>query len=223
MNDSLQIAGRMCPAGVSIGSRIRVPYDQFPMERGRYAPPSLSGSASRAPAPADLESFGISLRLFAARRVGDWAAAEDVAQEVLRVGLEAIRAGRIASSEALPGFLFQTAVHVCMHRGRSAGRQARALERVGSASDAEPPSDDDPLEALISAEREASVRGGLARLDADERRLLEMSYGEEMSSEEIGRRLGLNPGAVRVRRHRAIRRLAELLRVTKPSDREFKE
>ena len=50
-----------------------------------------------------------------------------------------------------------------------------------------------------------------------------MTYRDELDSEEIGRQLGLTAGAVRVRRHRAMRRLAELLGVTKPAIREFKE
>jgi DNA-directed RNA polymerase specialized sigma24 family protein len=50
-----------------------------------------------------------------------------------------------------------------------------------------------------------------------------MTYRDELDSEEIGRRLGLSAGAVRVRRHRAIRRLADLLGVTKQPDRALEE
>ncbi len=106
-----------------------------------------------------------------------------------------------------------------MHRGRSAGREGRALQRfAGSQEDGA----ESPLGALISAERQADVRKALEQLEPDERRLLELTYGEDLGSEEIGRRLGVTAGAVRVRRHRAIRRLSELLGVTKPADRELK-
>jgi DNA-directed RNA polymerase specialized sigma24 family protein len=53
--------------------------------------------------------------------VHDWTAAEDIAQETLKRGLEALRAGRIRNPDALGGYLFQTALRLCMHRGRSAG------------------------------------------------------------------------------------------------------
>ena len=39
-------------------------------------------------------------------------------------------------------------------------------------------------------------------------------WDEGLSTAEIGRRLGITPGAVRVRRYRAVRKLAELLGVT---------
>ena len=162
------------------------------------------------------------MRLFAARRLNDWTSAEDVAQEALRVGLEAVRAGRIESTEALGGFLFRTAVHLCMHRGRSATREKRAIQRFATASD-EPKSGDGALDSLLSAERQAGVREALGRLEEDDRRLLEMTYRDELSSEEIGRRLGATPGAVRVRRYRALRRLAALLGVTTAPLREFNE
>lgn len=192
------------------------------MVSGRYTPSDpVSGGA--APRLAELEEFRVPLRLFAARRLRSWSAAEDVAQEALRVGLEALNAGRIESAEALGGFLFRTAVHLCMHRGRSALRERRALERLASPAEAGAGPADDPLETLLSTEREASVREALGRLAGDERELLEMTYRDELGAEEIGRRLGATPGAVRVRRHRALRRLAALLGVTTRPVREFKE
>jgi RNA polymerase sigma-70 factor, ECF subfamily len=190
------------------------------MESGRYTTSGLSPDDSTAPKPADLEEFRAVLRVFAARRIGDWAAAEDVSQEALRVGLEALRAGRISSLEALPGFLFKTAVHICMHRGRSVSREKRALERWRA--DADEAGADDALSSLLSEERREDLRKALAELEPEERRLLELTYDQELDSEEIGRRLGLTPGAVRVRRHRAIRRLSALLGVTKSRDRELK-
>ncbi len=162
------------------------------------------------------------LRFFAARRLRDRDAAEDVAQEVLRRTLEALRAGRVENREALPAFLFQTARHVCMQRARSGGREARALERMGSGEDESGHSgSESPLTALISEERRSAVRQALQALESDDRNLLLMSYDATVETAEIGRRLGITPGAVRVRRHRAVRRLAELLGVTKQPEREL--
>ncbi len=193
------------------------------MDSGRYTPPDqpLETPGSLDSESRLVEAFRERLRLFAARRLRDWAAAEDVAQEALARGLEAMRAGRIEDPAALPGFLFQTALHVCLHRIRSAGRERRALQRFGGGAEAD--TGQSPLSALLSAERRSRVLQALERVEPDDRRLLELTFRDELDSEEIGRRLGLTPGAVRVRRHRAIRRLAETLGVTKPGDRELKE
>ncbi len=185
------------------------------MDSGR---PTPSGRSPETPGSPDsdagpLEGFRDRLRLFAARRLRDWTAAEDVAQEALSRALEAMRAGRIQNPAALPGFLFQTALHVCLRRIRSAGRERKALQRFGG-SENEPA--ESPLAAMLSAERRVKVLKALERLEPDDRQLLDMTFRDELDSEEIGRRLGLTSGAVRVRRHRAIRRLAELAGVTKP-------
>ena len=148
------------------------------------------------------------VRLFAVRRVGDAAAAEDVAQEVLRRVTEALRAGRVADPAALPGYVFKTALYVCLHHGRSAGREARALDRLGIAP---PPAPDDPLTRLIGAERRATVRLALERLEPGDRELLQLFYFQQLDTAEIGQRLGVTPEALRVRKHRALRRLAAAL------------
>jgi RNA polymerase sigma-70 factor (ECF subfamily) len=180
---------------------------------------------ARAKRPDDLvsdltEQFWERLRLFAARRLRDVALAEDVAQEVLRRALEALREGRVEKPEALPAFLFQTARHVCMQKARSFGREARALQRMAPADESSP--EPDPLHGLISRERGEEVHAALARMEKDDRDLLGMCYGLALDTDEIARRLGINPGAVRVRKHRALARLAALLGVTKSRHRELK-
>jgi len=190
------------------------------MESWRYSALHPAPGGPGVPDPAELEGFLVPLRLFAARRLGDWTAAEDIAQEVLRVGLEALNAGRIGTRDLLPGFLFQTAVHVCMHRNRSASREKRALQRFGAGSGKEEGADG--LTAVLSTEQRARLRSALSELATEERRILELTYDEDLGSEEIGRRLGLTAGAVRVRRHRAIRRLSEILGVTPSRDRGFR-
>jgi RNA polymerase sigma-70 factor (ECF subfamily) len=195
------------------------------MEDGRYSgiPPRASDpetDAESADFALGLEQFRNRLRYFAARRLRDWAEAEDVAQEALRRALEAKEAGRVASPGALPAFLFQTALHICQHRSRSVGREARALRLAAADSaDVGHTDADDPLAALISEERRLAVRRALGQLDEGDRELLSLTYGEALDSAEIGRRLTISEGNVRVRRHRALRRLAELLGVTADAER----
>ena len=170
-------------------------------------------------AAALVAQFWDRLRFFAIRRLRDAALAEDVAQETLRRTLESLRAGRVEKPESLPSFLFETARHVCMHSSRSAGRQARAFERVAAEGEEDASAESDPLGALISEERRREVRECLGRLEAADREVLALSYEQTMGAEEIGRRLGISAGAVRVRRHRALARLAELMGVTKTRQR----
>ena len=182
---------------------------------GRPVPPAASEADQIV---RDVEAMRERLLYFAARRLRSFADAEDAAQETIRRAIEALQAGRIEKPASLASFLFQTALHVCQRRYRSAGREAKALRRFGASSPESAP--DDPLGALLSEERRAAVRGALERLDAEDREVLTLTYGDSLPSGDIARRLGTTEGNVRVRRHRALGRLARLLGVTRRAGRE---
>jgi RNA polymerase sigma-70 factor, ECF subfamily len=150
------------------------------------------------------------LRVFAARRLGDAMLAEDVAQEALRRTIAALREGKVQDPAALPGFVFRTATHLCLHHFRARGREARALTRLAVAAEAGVDGPD-PLAALVGEEARAEVRRALAALDPDDRALLTSLYFDRVDPGELARRLGVTPGALRVRKHRAHARLAGLL------------
>jgi RNA polymerase sigma-70 factor (ECF subfamily) len=155
------------------------------------------------------ERYWKRLCIFAARRLRDRSAAEDVAQETLRRVIEALRENKVEKLEALPSFVFQTARNICLHHGRSARRQEGALIRFrgGLSSSA----DDDPLLTLVDESRAEAVRRAMQELDDDDRELLRVLYVDDLKSSEIARRLGIDPGTLRVRKHRALKRLAEIL------------
>ncbi len=155
------------------------------------------------------DRFWERIRIFAARRLRDSAAAEDVAQETLRRVVDALRAGRVENLEALPGFVFQTARHICLQRDRSAMREARALFRWAEPGAVTEP---DALVALISEERCTAVRRALEGLEQDDRALLRVLYFESLKTGDVAERMGVSAGALRVRKHRALLRLSELLR-----------
>lgn len=175
---------------------------------GAEAQQTASGPVSEAELA---NRFTDRLRVFAARRLNDSAAAEDVAQETLRRVVEAMRANRVENLAALPGFVFQTARNICMHWARSTGREHYALSRFQSESSRTSPDSTDALNAIISEERRARVRNAMADLKADDYSLLSMLYYEELDSEVAASRLSVTTAALRVRKHRALRRLAELL------------
>jgi RNA polymerase sigma-70 factor, ECF subfamily len=150
------------------------------------------------------------LRVFGIRRLGDPALAEDLAQETLRRVGEALRSGRLEDLAALPAFVFQTAANVCLHHYRSRGREERALARVAGMGSAVSPRG--PLDALIGKESRAAVRAALGRLDPGDQDLLRRIFFVEEPSADTARALGVTPGALRVRKHRALERLAGFLR-----------
>ncbi|HUO82253.1 MAG TPA: sigma-70 family RNA polymerase sigma factor [Gammaproteobacteria bacterium] len=172
----------------------------------------VPSSPIRLPHEADIaDRFRERLRLFAARRLGNAAAAEDVAQETLRRVVDALRAGRVANPAAFPSFVFETARHICLQQYRSAGREGRALHRLHDGSGVHPSTGLDPLTALVSEERRNRVREALGELGGSDRELLRMLYHQEVETAEVASRLGITPATVRVRKHRALKRLGELL------------
>ena len=151
------------------------------------------------------------LSVFAARRLRDRSAGEDVAQETLRRVIEALRENKIEKLEALPAFVFQTARNICLHHGRSTKREEGALTRFRGGMRMSSSEEDDPLAALVDASRRAEVQRALERLDADDRELLRLLYVDAFKTTEIAERLGIDAGTLRVRKHRALKRLAEFV------------
>lgn len=176
----------------------------------------LSPSASQENSPetfaADLaERFWMRLRMFAARRLRDRNAAEDVAQETIRRVLEALRSQKIRNLDALPSFVFQTARNICLHEARSARREGAALFIFGGNQATTTGPEADPVTVLIDRARREEVRAAIQQLGPEDRELLQLLYVEADGSAEIARRLAIDSGTLRVRKHRALKRLALLL------------
>ncbi len=159
------------------------------------------------------ERYARQLRMFALRRLGVLAEAEDVAQETLHQVLVALREGRVLDMQALPAYIFETARHICARQIRQHQRTDRAHAGLADVSAAKVPQHD-PLSALISHERVRAVRAALAELSPDDRELLRLTYGEGRSADEIAERLQISAVNVRVRRHRLQKELARRIVVT---------
>jgi len=175
-----------------------------PLSGGRYKQGAEATDAS--PAEQALDPFRERIRLFALYRLRDGAAAEDLAQETLRRVSAALREGRLENPQALPAYVFQTARHLCLQRDRSAARESHALSRWAAEQSGE--AEGDALLGLLSEERRAAVRRALSGLEAGDRRLLELLYYQDAATPDIARELGISAEALRVRKHRALRRLA---------------
>jgi RNA polymerase sigma-70 factor (ECF subfamily) len=176
-----------------------------------------SGAPPIGPVEADPEAlwhrFHRRLVIVGMRRLGSRADAEDAAQETLQRVTQALKEKRLREVEALPGFVLQTAVHVCQQWLRKRGREHRALDGYAQ----EPDTTEDishPLTGLIDDERRTVVRSALKSLPAEERHLLEQIYVQDTDPLHLAERLGITPGALRVRKHRILKRLSELLHDT---------
>jgi RNA polymerase sigma-70 factor (ECF subfamily) len=150
----------------------------------------------QAPASIDWGAFRRRCLSEARRYVGD--GAEDVVQEAL---LRAWRHWDACSTPhaPLPWLLAITRREAWRWRARANGRPAPAA------------GDDDPFARLpdaggwagdeTSVERLA-VQAAFAELRAEERRLLRLRYGQDLTQQQIAERLAVPEGTVKVRLHR---------------------
>jgi RNA polymerase sigma-70 factor (ECF subfamily) len=143
------------------------------------------------------------------RRLGNRADAEDMAQDALQRVAKALEENRLREPDALPGFVFQTARHVCQQWLRKRGRERRALESYGR--DLSEVDERAPLTDLIDDERRRAVRLALQSLTTEDRELLDQLYARDADPEQLALGLGTTPGALRVRKHRALKKLSEAL------------
>lgn len=93
-------------------------------------------------------------------------------------------------------------------------RREASLESLSSALAAVPPADGEEGLASAVAQDEFVLHlvSALAQLDPDHRLVIELWDLESLPAEEVARRLGRSPDAVRMLRHRALLRLGKLVR-----------
>ena len=68
-----------------------------------------------------------------------------------------------------------------------------------------------PEERVINIQQRSQLDGYMARMDGDYRRLIELRFFDELSYEEIARKLAIPLGTVKTRIHRARERLCRLI------------
>jgi RNA polymerase sigma-70 factor (ECF subfamily) len=140
-------------------------------------------------------------RLYGLRHLRfDVTAAEDLAQQVMVIVLEALRAGRVEDLERIDRFMLGTCRNVAHSMRRREKRFAETQRRLSSESArAVVP----PWELVVTRR----VEECLAELTTREARLLFLLYQEGATAAEAAEALGTTPGNVRVLHHRAIARL----------------
>jgi RNA polymerase sigma-70 factor, ECF subfamily len=137
-----------------------------------------------------------------ARRVLPRPDAEEAAQEAL------VRAWLRRDSCRSPGEPLPWLLEITRNEARRlSGRQARRSELV-AAMPLEPDCED---RELAGTALRVSVEQALSTLGDGDQRLLRLRYAEDLTQSEVARRLGVPEGTVKVRLHRARRRLRGLL------------
>ena len=143
--------------------------------------------------------FAHRVRLYGIKHLRDAAAADDLAQQVMLVTIERLRAGEVRNADEIGSFILGTSRMLADATRRKARRRESLTTRFHVQelyADAMRPADDiDVVERCLQA---------LADRD---RRVLVLTFYAEKTSSEIAEELGVTHTLVRVTRHRALERM----------------
>ena len=145
--------------------------------------------------------FAHRVRLYGRKHLRDDAAADDLAQQVMLVTIEKLRAGEVRNPDEIGSFILGTSR---MQAG-SMARKARRRETL-TAQFHVPELLVDPADAAPDIE---AMERCLHRLGERDRRVLILSFYAEKTSSEIAAELCVTTTVVRVARHRALGRLRD--------------
>ncbi len=144
---------------------------------------------------------------YSRRRSTDDHEADDVVAEVMARAIAG--ADRYVPGDAgIDGWLFGICQNVLRERWRSVERDARWCD-LGPSLVAL--ADDGPLDRVLAHEERHRLVAAFARLDPDERDLLELRVAGGLDARQVADVLGKRPGAVRMAQARALARLRTFL------------
>lgn len=175
------------------------------------APPGVSAAVSSADLYA---SHHRKIRGYILSMVHDPIDADDLTQEVF------LRAHRrldtVRDPDALTSWLYRIATHVCYDRYRKSSRQPRLDPLDLTGTDQSDPGFERPEEVSLvqvieRAEMSSCVRRYLDELADDYRQVILLHDLEELTNPEIAEMLGVSLDAVKIRLHRARRKLQAAL------------
>ncbi len=139
-------------------------------------------------------------------RIGHGPEAEDLASEVF---LRALRSADRFQEKGVPmeAWIFTIAHNVVVdHLRRHSRRPVMvSLEEGASASSSE-----DPTEGVERAEEAQKLGRAMQHLTEEQRQVISLRFGAEMTSEQIAQVMKKKPGAVREQQSAAVRRLRKL-------------
>src|SRR6185369_9803356 len=146
-------------------------------------------------------AFSRRVYLIALREMRSPADAEDVRNETLMRVAEGVKAGRLTTPAALPGFVSGTTRNVIREFRRRQSR-ATSIEGMEFAAPA--------TTSLVDHTVRRVMQEVFRRLRPRERDFLRMYYYDEMSKEEISRKLDIHEDRLRLIKSRALKSFREL-------------
>ena len=167
--------------------------------------------------PAALAEHGRWLRTVVLARVGDFAAADDVMQEVAAAAVE--KGHQLRDPTRVAPWLYRLAVIGALQYRRRQGRRRKLIDRF---VERQPPTaadtrERDPLDWMLADERKALVRTALERLPQRDAEILLLKYTEDWSYRQLAEHLGLSTSAVEARLHRARQKMRRVLTAADPT------
>jgi RNA polymerase sigma-70 factor, ECF subfamily len=148
--------------------------------------------------------FAMRVRLFGMKHLRDEMAAQDLAQQVLLMTIERLRAGEVRNVDQIGSFILSASRMTCGGLRRTERRRQELHARF----DAHETADDASAPDIFGIE---AVERCLASLGERDRAMLIQTFYAERATEEIAGALGMTAGAVRVGRHRALAQMRECL------------
>ena len=143
--------------------------------------------------------FARRVQMYGRKHLRDDAAAEDLAQQVLLVTIERLRAGDVRNPDEIGSFILGTSRMLAGSTERKARRREMLTAQFHAADlYTQPASDGTDIDA---------VERCLHQLAERDRRVLVLTFYADKTSAEIAGELGVTGAAVRVARHRALQRL----------------
>jgi RNA polymerase sigma-70 factor (ECF subfamily) len=140
------------------------------------------------------------------RRFGE--DAEDALQEVRAEVLVLLRREQFRGESSLKTYLWRVACNTCFDLLRH--RRRRPVMQVESMDELKPSGNASPLDRVLLRERRAQLLAVLESMTPECRTLWGMIL-DGLGYREIGKRLGVAEGALRVRAHRCRKRAVEAL------------
>jgi RNA polymerase sigma factor (sigma-70 family) len=144
------------------------------------------------------------IRGFALANAGDPALAEELSQDVLWAVIRSLREGKVQQPGQLPAFVWGTARNLLNDRLRT-----RSREKLQPLTDEMEMSR--PAMEQQNFERQRTAHQAIGTLEPHERGVLLLSLVDGLRAEDIAARMGISSDAVRQRKSRALRKLAEIL------------
>lgn len=156
-------------------------------------------------AEADLcRKLAPAVRTFWRRRLRG-AEVEELAQEVILRFVQALRAGAVAEPERVGGFVLGICRNLARERTRLAERRAELWTQYG---DALASLEDEPALAHYQL---AQLEDCLSQMTQRSRDVIRYAFVDGHTAAEIGQRLAMSEGNVRVVRHRALEALRDCM------------